>query len=316
MRLKEYIDHLSHVVHYFNTQGDTMEAIAQGKGATPGQHKSTYDYAIEEVRDSLIRNKKLLGVYDQPIETEADREKAKEREIKPYDLKRHIIKSRHDLRHLKPKRIIDTSVGNDNDQIEGYTLQAESVEDVVVQILAQLSEALGVNAGEVGGVFTVNEQETYHAYFERDQLPKPANFRSTIFPSPTNDTTTSTIYPPASSNPAVQQLLSNPPVPSAPILPNFARPVVPPLTNPAPSPKRKNSRHRKAKPQTPDKLAEQTEKAMAARRASAAEQLAAMSEAEREAHLKVSQNAAKIKDDVAEKIKALEEELRARNIIQ
>jgi hypothetical protein len=309
MRLKEYIAHLSHVVSHFKTQGDIMEAIAEGKGAVPGFHKLTYDYAIEKVRDSLIRNKKLLGVYDQPIETEADREKAKEREIKPYDLKRHIIKSRHDLRHLKPKRIIDTSIGNDNALIEGYTLQIESIEDIVVQILAQLSEALGVNAGEVGGVFTVNEQETYHAYFERDQLPKPANFRSTIFPSQTNGTTTSTIYPPASSNPAVQQLLSNPPVPSAPILPNFARPVAPP-----PTPRKKSARNKK--PQTPDKLAEQTEKALAARRASAAEQLAAMSEAEREAHLKVSQNAAKVKDDVAEKIKALEEELRARNIIQ
>lgn len=295
MRLKEYIDHLSHVVSHFKTQGDIMEAIAEGKGAVPGFHKLTYDYAIEKVRDSLIRNKKLLGVYDQPIETEADREKAKEREIKPYDLKRHIIKSRHDLRHLKPKRIIDTSIGNDNALIEGYTLQIESIEDIVVQILAQLSETLGVHAGEVGGVFTINEQETYHAYFERDQFPKP------IRPSG--------IFPPPLPTVREQKLLANPPVPPAPILPNFARPVAPP-----PTPRKKSARNKK--PQTPDKLAEPTEKAMAARRASAAEQLAAMSEADREAHLKVSQNAAKVKDDVAEKIKALEEELRARNIIQ
>lgn len=302
MRLKEYIDHLSHVVHYFNTQGDTMEAIAQGKGATPGQHKATYDRAIEEVRDALIRNKKLLGVYDQPIQTEADREKAKERKIKPIDLKRHIIKSRHDLRHLKPKRTLYTFAGADHETIEGYKLQAESVEDIVVQILTQLSEVLGVSAGEVGGVFTVNEQETYHAYFKRDQSPKP------IRPS--------IIFPPPLTTQREQKLLANPPVPPAPILPNFARPVAPPPTNPVPSPKRINSRNKKAKPQTQDKLAELTEKAMAARRVAAAEQLAAMSDADREAHLKVSQDAARIKDDVAEKIKALEAELRARNIIQ
>lgn len=302
MRLKEYLAKVSHVVHYFRTQGEVMESISRGKGETPGNCKLRYERAIEEVRDSLFRNKKLLGVFDQPIQTDEDRERVKEREIHPKDLQRHVVKSRYELRHLKPKNAIDLAAGDDNAVIEGYKLKAESVEEIVVQILTELTQALEINAGEIGNVFGTTEKELHYALFERGTETRHLK---------------PTMVPPPLQNPVTRHLLANPPVPPAPNIPTIDRlPRTRTTTTPTPPPKSEVVPAKKPKRLTKAKLDELTAKAVAARQEAAAKQLESMDEAQRAALLKASQEASDLKDEVAEKIKALEAELRARNIIQ
>lgn len=157
MKLKEYFAAVAHVLHEHRTEGEIFDAIAGDMVL------EEFDRAIAEVRDSLLNNKKLLGLFDDDTENPEPKEQKRERDIDPKALRRHLLKVRHDLSRFAPRPTDDTEK---IDKIGKF-------EWIVTRILTDLNKALG-NFPELGGIFSKTEAAAYRREFEKAETkPQP-----------------------------------------------------------------------------------------------------------------------------------------------
>lgn len=156
MKLKEYFAAVAHVLHEHRTEGEIFDAIAEGKTeeGQPGIVLKEFDRAIAEVRDALLQNKKLLGVFDDDAEKPEPNEKKREREIDEKAMRRHLLKVRRDLSRFAPE------TSGDPEKVD----KISQFEWIVVRIMTDICKQLG-NFPEIGGIFSKTEAMAYRREF-------------------------------------------------------------------------------------------------------------------------------------------------------
>ncbi len=218
MKLKEYFAAVAHVLHEHRTEGEIFDAIAEGKTekGEPGMVLGEFDRAIAEVRDALLQNKKLLGVFDDDAEKPEPNEKKREREIDEKAMRRHLLKVRRDLSRFAPEPVGDT---DKTDKIAQF-------EWIVVRIMTDICKHLG-SFPELGGIFSKTEAMAYRREFEKTETRSttPASVRPARAASPA---------PAASSMP--RPVLASYPKRQVQSVPAIKPPVPAVASNPATSP--------------------------------------------------------------------------------
>ena len=157
MRLEEYIDRVGRVITRHITDTEGCDAAAEGRGDKRVSMKAEFDRAFSEVKAAIANNKALLGVFDGNGGQAGTPEVMKKREIDPVNLRRHILKVRHDLsRH-----------GQNIDASANSVMQGETVETIIVRVLDNLTAALGIH--DLGGVFSATESVIYEKEFGHEE---------------------------------------------------------------------------------------------------------------------------------------------------
>ncbi len=153
MKLKEYFAAIAHVLHEHETEGQVLNAVLECKEGQ-GKVLNEFQRAIAAVRESLLNNKNLLGIFDPP----QAKEEMMEKEITEKNMRRHLLKVRRDLVKHKPKNCEDKS------QLTQFT----EFEWIMVRMLTDITRVCGNGFPELGGVFSRMEEKAFTAEFREE----------------------------------------------------------------------------------------------------------------------------------------------------
>ncbi len=140
MKLQDYMDTLGSITMNFRTEGDIRGVSEAIENQDVGPVKEDYEWAITQVHGAIKENKGLLEIFPEN-ESEEDREKIKNTEIRPKALSQHVARVRLDL-----KLLIRKSENISNTRVE-----------VLTTLLQSLTSRLDIT--DLGGVF--EDEEVY-----------------------------------------------------------------------------------------------------------------------------------------------------------
>ncbi len=161
MKLGDFNQALIRAVKQYVDEGDICDLILEGKNKPPkipGEILKITNDVRAEIYASFKANKGLLGIYKEPNSeiqpplSPEEQEEIKKREIRPENIKRFLLKVRHDLRKHKPKY-----PESENSETFGW---------IMVRMLTDATKAVS-GSRDLGPVFGETELEMYREEFER-----------------------------------------------------------------------------------------------------------------------------------------------------
>lgn len=135
MKLREYVSRVSSVLAKHQRDAGNNELFAEIRNWEKGKLITGFNRVYLEIRDSLAKNKNLLGAHQRSGKGADKPDVLAEREIDPVNLKRHIRAVWHDLGYEGGK------LNSATDPLKRY----ENPESIKAGILNELAAVLGVS---------------------------------------------------------------------------------------------------------------------------------------------------------------------------